>query len=347
MTKSLGDRAEEIAARCAEDISYARSRTEACHDIYQTARKEMKEEKLNSAVERCWESLNKPQIDCEVPKGSSKAEFLEQIKARLKVISETLKQAGRPGLTDAQIDEIVRSIDERMPQWWTDPLARGLGVLQVVGSGFEVIIGGSAIAAPDLTLVTKALGGAVVLHGIDGMWVGIKQIDSGKFHESYTVSFLEGIGIDPTIAMLLDIGFGVAGPIKLNRLVLSNQYQTATQLANNHKGSVFKLDFEGTIKEINDIAELEKLTGMRLEHIQNLSELAQQEGWTIVFRASNSESLRYQGIPGFVPKGYEVKLKTGKAADMGGYPVELTIMTPTISLREDTKQRSADPARIE
>jgi hypothetical protein len=328
MTNSYQSK-EALAADCAENYSFAF--IDACHEVNQAF---PREETLNSAVAHCLESLTTSKVTCEIPPGFSKEAFLAEVKARLKELSESLRWVGEPSLTEAQIDEIVRSIDERMPKWWTDPLARGLGVLQVVGSGFEVIIGGSAIAAPDLTLVTKAFGGAVVLHGIDGMWVGIKQIGSGKFHESYTVSFLEGVGIDPTIAVLLDIGFGVAGPLKLNRLVLSNQYQTATQLANSNKGSVFKLDFDGTITEINDIAELEKLTGMRLEHIQNLSELAQQEGWTIVFRASNPESLRYQGMPGFVPKGYEVKLKTGKAADMGGYPVELTIMTPTISLRE-------------
>jgi hypothetical protein len=312
---------------------------EACNDIekpfvLKTSTKALQKGELNSAIERCWESLNKPEIDCEVPKGSSKEELLEKIKERLTAINEALKQAGELGLTDEQIEEIVRTIEERMPKWWTAPLARGLGVLQVVGSGAEIVIGWSAIAAPDLTLVTKVLGGTVVLHGIDGMWVGMKQIGSGKFHESYTVSFLEGIGINPTTAVLLDIGFSVGGPLKLNGLISFDKYQTLTQLANSNKGSVFKLNFEGTIAEINDIAELEKLTGMRLKHIQNLSELAQQEGWTIVFRASNSESLRYQGMPEFVPKGYEVKLKTGKAADMGGYPVELTIMTPTIPLRE-------------
>jgi hypothetical protein len=202
---------EALAADCAENYSFAF--IDACHEVEQVF---PREEVLNSAIERCLTSLTTFPIACEVPSSFSKATLLEGIRARLQEVSQGLRQAGMPSLTEEQIDQVILAIDKQIDseRWWLDPLARGTGLLQVVGGGFEIVIGGTALLSPE-PIATKVLGGAIALHGVDSIWVGVKQIGTGSFYETYAISLLEAAGVNPIIAMSLDIGFSFAGPLKL------------------------------------------------------------------------------------------------------------------------------------
>ncbi len=208
---------EALAADCAENYSFAF--IDACHEVEQVF---PREEVLNSAIERCLISLTIPPITCEVPSGFSKAALLAGIRVRLQEVSQGLRQGGMPSLTEEQLDQVILAIDKQIDseRWWLDPLARGTGLLQVVGGGFEIVIGSTALLSPE-PIATKVLGRAIALHGIDSIWVGIKQIGTGAFHETYTISLLEVAGVNPIVAMSLDIGFSFAGPLKLQKMMLT------------------------------------------------------------------------------------------------------------------------------
>ncbi|NJO14973.1 MAG: hypothetical protein HC877_04265 [Thioploca sp.] len=208
---------EALAADCAENYSFAF--IDACHEVEQVF---PREETLNWAIERCLTSLTIPPITCEVPSGFSKAALLAGIRVRLQEVSQGLRQGGMPSLTEEQLDQVILAIDKQIDseRWWLDPLARGTGLLQVVGGGFEMVIGSTALLSPE-PITTKVLGGAIALHGIDSIWVGIKQIGTGTFHETYAISLLEAAGVNPIIAMSLDIGFSFAGPLKLQKMMLT------------------------------------------------------------------------------------------------------------------------------
>ncbi|NJO18414.1 MAG: hypothetical protein HC877_22575 [Thioploca sp.] len=208
---------EALAADYPEDYSFAF--LDACNEVEAVF---PREETLNSAIEHCLTSLTRPPLTCEVPSGFSKAALLEGIRVRLQEVSQGLRQGGKPSLTEEQLDQVILAIDKQMEseRWWLDPLARGTGLLQVVGGGFEMVIGGTALLSPE-PIATKALGGAMALHGIDSIWVGVKQIGTGTFHETYAISLLEAAGVNPIIAMSLDIGFSFAGPLKLQKMVLT------------------------------------------------------------------------------------------------------------------------------
>ena len=95
---------------------------------------------------------------------------------------------------------------------------RLIGTLRVIGCGFEVAGGAALLAVPEPTMVTKAGGGALVLHGADQCVTGGRQIWTGRDARSLTErgasATARALGADrgtaETIGVVADIAVPVA-----------------------------------------------------------------------------------------------------------------------------------------
>ena len=99
-------------------------------------------------------------------------------------------------------------------------------VIQLVGAGIELFVGGGAVLAPEPTGVTKVIGSIVFLHGIDTGRAALKTLISGDRTSTYTQQGASGLaswaGATPkvaeTIGVVTDIGVGVGGSFGLGAL---------------------------------------------------------------------------------------------------------------------------------
>jgi hypothetical protein len=63
---------------------------------------------------------------------------------------------------------------------------RLIGALRLLGCGVEMTAGGALLLAPEPTMVTKAAGGTLVLHGADQCVTGGRQVWTGRDERSFT-----------------------------------------------------------------------------------------------------------------------------------------------------------------
>lgn len=116
---------------------------------------------------------------------------------------------------------------------------RGLGLLQTLGGVAETLGGGALVLAPEPTMVTKVLGGAVALHGIDDVQAGLRSLWTGRATPTATqqaaTSVAEHAGASHQTAERIgagvDIAAGVLLPIGAGRLAARNVAARAAQTA--------------------------------------------------------------------------------------------------------------------
>ena len=63
---------------------------------------------------------------------------------------------------------------------------RLIGGLRLLGCGLEVAGGGALLLAPEPTMITKAAGGTLILHGADQCVTGGRQVWTGRDERSFT-----------------------------------------------------------------------------------------------------------------------------------------------------------------
>lgn len=118
-------------------------------------------------------------------------------------------------------------------------LQRGLGLLQTVGGVAETIGGGALVLAPEPTMITKVVGGAVAVHGIDDIQAGLRSLWTGRATPTATqqaaTSVAEQAGASHQTAERIgagvDIAAGVLLPIGASRLAARNVAARAAQAA--------------------------------------------------------------------------------------------------------------------
>jgi filamentous hemagglutinin len=89
--------------------------------------------------------------------------------------------------------------------------------LKLIGGSLEALFGGVAVAAPDPTLLTKALGSLAALHGADTAVAGWRTLVDGRPVDSFAVQGLDKVylaaGLTPeqakNAAVLTDMGIGL------------------------------------------------------------------------------------------------------------------------------------------
>lgn len=106
-------------------------------------------------------------------------------------------------------------IDPNGKQVWT----RILGGVKAVGGALEMVAGGALLVTPEPTLVTKAAGVVVAVHGADVASSGLKQVWTGEEESSLTSQGLQAAGMSKQNAEIVDasislIGSGVAGGLR-------------------------------------------------------------------------------------------------------------------------------------
>ncbi|MDR2853332.1 MAG: hypothetical protein LBV61_09825 [Burkholderiaceae bacterium] len=104
------------------------------------------------------------------------------------------------------------------------------GALTVVGGAIELVGSAALWAAPDPTLLTKAGGTALGLHGADTLSTGLTQFWTGRpkttLTEQAAVAAARNLGIDPTVAVAISMGVDIAvsgGPRSAARIAQVRQ----------------------------------------------------------------------------------------------------------------------------
>ena len=69
---------------------------------------------------------------------------------------------------------------------WVEEHPRTMGVVKAVGGAGEAIAGGAGILAPEPTMVTKVVGWAALVHGVDTLQAGVRQAYSGEKSRTVT-----------------------------------------------------------------------------------------------------------------------------------------------------------------
>jgi len=104
---------------------------------------------------------------------------------------------------------------------------RGLGVVQVVGSGFEIVAGAVGVVAPEP--ITTVAGGAAIVHGTDSAIAGFRQIWTGEIKETFieqgSKALVTNLGgssqLANGVATAVDTGLGMINPANLGKKALS------------------------------------------------------------------------------------------------------------------------------
>ena len=136
------------------------------------------------------------------------------------------------------------------PDGWTPPparrpiapstLNRAVAVLEIVGGGAEIVGGVLLLLTPEPTMITKALGGVMTVHGADFTQAAIRQLFSGKrvedFTEQGTTWAASHVGASPKtaqrIGVVMDVTVGLADTIvgvtrvvaiRMGRIILSEE----------------------------------------------------------------------------------------------------------------------------
>jgi hypothetical protein len=105
-------------------------------------------------------------------------------------------------------------------------VTRVFAALQLIGGGFEVIVAGGALLAPEPTGVTKVLGAVVMLHGVDTLQASARTILScdrtATMTQQGASSLARFAGASPTtaetIGVVTDVGIGVGGSFAVGTL---------------------------------------------------------------------------------------------------------------------------------
>lgn len=103
---------------------------------------------------------------------------------------------------------------------------RVFAAVQLVGGGFELIIAGGALLAPEPTGATKVVGVIVLLHGLDTIQSAVRTIVSGDRTATFTQQGASDLamyaGASPrtaeTIGVVTDVGIGVGGSFAVGAL---------------------------------------------------------------------------------------------------------------------------------
>jgi len=104
-------------------------------------------------------------------------------------------------------------------------VTRIFAAVQLIGGGFELIVGGGALLAPEPT-VTKVVGVIVLTHGVDTVQSSIRTIltcdRTATFTQLGASSVARDFGASPTtaetIGIVTDVGFGVGGTFAVGAL---------------------------------------------------------------------------------------------------------------------------------
>lgn len=91
---------------------------------------------------------------------------------------------------------------------WDEGAPRALGAVKVVGGGLEIVAGAAGVVAPEP--VTTVVGGIAVVHGVDTVQSGLRQLWSGEDTNTLLSEGLQYAGVDESTANLLDAGVGIA-----------------------------------------------------------------------------------------------------------------------------------------
>lgn len=94
-----------------------------------------------------------------------------------------------------------------------------MGGVKAVGGALEMVAGGALLVTPEPTLVTKAAGVVVAVHGADVASSGLKQMWTGEEESSLTSQGLQAAGMSKQNAEIVDasisiIGSGGAGALR-------------------------------------------------------------------------------------------------------------------------------------
>jgi hypothetical protein len=139
----------------------------------------------------------------------------------------------QPNAPDCWIPPAPQSLD-------SSTVNRAVAVLEIVGGGAETVGGVLLLLTPEPTLLTKALGGVMTVHGADFTQAAIRQLFSGKPVEDFTQQgatwAASNVGASPQnaqrIGVVLDVTVGlgdvIAGAtrvvaIRMGRIILSEE----------------------------------------------------------------------------------------------------------------------------
>lgn len=139
----------------------------------------------------------------------------------------------QPNAPDCWIPSTPQSLD-------SSAVNRAVAVLEIVGGGAETVGGVLLLLTPEPTLLTKALGGVLTVHGADFTQAAIRQLFSGQRVEDFTEQgatwAARHAGASPQnarrIGVVLDVTVGlgdtIAGAtkvvaIRMGRIILSEE----------------------------------------------------------------------------------------------------------------------------
>ena len=113
-----------------------------------------------------------------------------------------------------------------MPTLSRAACTRVFAALQLLGGGFELIVAGGALLAPEPTGATKVLGAIVLLHGVDSLQAAARTIVScdrtATLTQQGATSLASSAGASPavaeTIGVVTDVGLGVGGSFAVGTL---------------------------------------------------------------------------------------------------------------------------------
>jgi hypothetical protein len=129
--------------------------------------------------------------------------------------------AVKPGLVPQLVEVSGAVVTKHIEAQQSEPTLgnRIWGGVRAIGGGVEAIVGGALVLAPEPTMLTKAGGGVLAVHGADNFIAGFTQLWTGRPAESFTqqgaAAVAEQLGADPVTASRIgvgvDIGVGLAG----------------------------------------------------------------------------------------------------------------------------------------
>ena len=90
------------------------------------------------------------------------------------------------------------------------------GALKVIGGIGEATAGIAFGIATSWSGVGAVAGGAVALHGLDQVQAGVRQLFTGTQVDSFTSKGLQGLGLSPGMANLVDAGISIVGTAGLS-----------------------------------------------------------------------------------------------------------------------------------
>lgn len=144
----------------------------------------------------------------------------------MRTLTERWNRAHPDDLVRGHGEFAVRSSAPNTQAFVDCDVTRVFAALQLVGGGFELIVAGGALLAPEPTGVTKVFGAVVLLHGIDTVQASVRTIltcdRTATVTQSGAAAVARFAGASPqtaqTIGVVTDVGIGVGGSFAVGAL---------------------------------------------------------------------------------------------------------------------------------